>query len=69
MDLDLASSFRLDERVAVVLGGTGVLGGRMAEALAAAGARTVVVGREREKGTAVAERLSAQGHNVSVRGL
>ena len=65
MDLDLASSFRLDDRVAVVLGGTGVLGSRMAEALAAAGARTVVVGREPEKGTAVAERLSAQGHNVS----
>jgi NAD(P)-dependent dehydrogenase (short-subunit alcohol dehydrogenase family) len=35
---DLPSSFRLDGRVAVVVGGTGALGGRMAQALAGAGA-------------------------------
>ena len=43
MDL---SSFRLDDRVAVVIGGTGVLCGRMATTLAMAGARTVIVGRD-----------------------
>jgi NAD(P)-dependent dehydrogenase (short-subunit alcohol dehydrogenase family) len=33
---DLASSFRLDGRVAVVIGGSRALGSRMTEALAAA---------------------------------
>src|SRR5438270_13481234 len=42
--------FNLDQEVAVVLGGTGVLGGAMAEALAAAGARVAVVGRSEERG-------------------
>jgi NAD(P)-dependent dehydrogenase (short-subunit alcohol dehydrogenase family) len=46
---DLPSSFRLDGRVAVVVGGTGALCGRMAQALAEAGARTVIVGRDPAK--------------------
>ena len=50
--LDLPSSFRLDGRVAVVIGGTGVLCGRMAGALSDAGARTVIVGRDRAKADA-----------------
>ena len=53
----------------MVLGGTGVLGSRMAEAIAGAGARTVVVGRAPEKGAAVAERLGAQGRRRDVRSL
>jgi NAD(P)-dependent dehydrogenase (short-subunit alcohol dehydrogenase family) len=61
---ELPASFALDGRVAVVVGGTGALGGRMAAALAAAGARTVVVGRDRERGEAVAERLRADGGDV-----
>ena len=51
--LDLPSSFRLDGRVAVVIGGTGALGGRMAGALTDAGARTVIVGRDGAKAEAV----------------
>jgi NAD(P)-dependent dehydrogenase (short-subunit alcohol dehydrogenase family) len=48
--------FNLSGEVAVVLGGTGVLGGAMAEALAAAGSKVVVVGRNAERG---AERVKA----------
>src|SRR6185437_4987545 len=42
--------FNLDNETAIVIGGTGVLGGAMAEALAAAGARVAVVGRHEERG-------------------
>jgi NAD(P)-dependent dehydrogenase (short-subunit alcohol dehydrogenase family) len=42
--------FDLRNEVAVVLGGTGVLCGAMAEALAAFGARVAIVGRNEERG-------------------
>ena len=54
-------SFRLDGRVAVVIGGTGVLCGSMATTLAAAGARTVVVGRDAAKAEAVLAGMRADG--------
>lgn len=41
--------FALDGKVAVVIGGSGVLGGAMAEGLAKAGARVAVLGRTKEK--------------------
>jgi NAD(P)-dependent dehydrogenase (short-subunit alcohol dehydrogenase family) len=44
------SLFDLTGETAAVLGGTGVLGGAMAEALAAAGAKVAVVGRSEERG-------------------
>lgn len=44
------SIFQLDNDVAVVIGGTGVLGGAMADALGAAGARVAVLGRNPERG-------------------
>jgi NAD(P)-dependent dehydrogenase (short-subunit alcohol dehydrogenase family) len=59
-----AADFGLEGRVAVVIGGTGVLCGRMAGALAGAGARTVVVGRDVEKGRAAADVLRAEGGDV-----
>lgn len=42
--------FDLSNTVAVVIGGTGALGGAMAEALAAHGAKVAVVGRNAERG-------------------
>jgi NAD(P)-dependent dehydrogenase (short-subunit alcohol dehydrogenase family) len=51
--------FDLSGEVAVVLGGTGVLGGAMAEALAGAGARVAVAGRSEERGTACVRRIEA----------
>jgi len=46
----LAATFGLDDQVAVVIGGTGVLGGALCEGLALAGARVVVAGRSEERG-------------------
>ncbi len=42
--------FGLADQVAVVIGGTGVLGGALAEGLAQAGAKIVVAGRSHDKG-------------------
>jgi NAD(P)-dependent dehydrogenase (short-subunit alcohol dehydrogenase family) len=44
--------FRLDQDVAVVIGGTGELGGEMAQALGAFGAKVAVLGRSEERGRA-----------------
>ncbi len=57
---DLPSSFRLDGRVAVVIGGTGVLGGRMARALCESGARTVIVGRDPAKAEILLDELASE---------
>lgn len=46
----MTNLFDLSGEVATVLGGTGVLGGAMADALAAAGAKVAVVGRSEERG-------------------
>ena len=52
----LEQLFGLNGQVAVVIGGTGVLGGSLAEGLAQAGATVVVAGRDPEKG---AQRVAA----------
>lgn len=54
--------FSLSGKVAVVTGGTGVLGGAMARGLAQAGAKVAIVGRRREKAEeAVSEIVSSGG--------
>jgi len=59
--------FDLSEEVAVVIGATGVLGGGMASALASAGARVVVAGRNSRRGEArAAEILKAGGRALFI---
>jgi len=55
------SIFDLTGDTAVVLGGTGVLGGGMASALAAAGAAVAVVGRSAERGQERVRQIEAAG--------
>lgn len=53
--------FDLSHKVAVVTGGTGVLGSSMARGLAEAGAHVVVLGRRKEAGDLIASDLSKLG--------
>jgi NAD(P)-dependent dehydrogenase (short-subunit alcohol dehydrogenase family) len=55
------SLFDLKGEVVVVIGGTGVLGGALAEGLAAAGAAVAVVGRNAERGDARAKAIRDAG--------
>jgi NAD(P)-dependent dehydrogenase (short-subunit alcohol dehydrogenase family) len=57
----LTKMFGLDGQVAVVIGGTGVLGGALCEGLAQAGAALVVAGRSRERGQKRVEAIRALG--------
>jgi NAD(P)-dependent dehydrogenase (short-subunit alcohol dehydrogenase family) len=57
----LASMYSLDGQVAIVTGGTGVIGGAMVKALAMAGARVGVLGRNRERAERMASELEALG--------
>jgi NAD(P)-dependent dehydrogenase (short-subunit alcohol dehydrogenase family) len=59
--LSLMKLFDLSTDVAVVIGGTGVLGGGMAEALAMAGARVAILGRNAERGEGRVARIIDQG--------
>jgi NAD(P)-dependent dehydrogenase (short-subunit alcohol dehydrogenase family) len=65
----LDSLFTLEGKTAVVIGGTGVLCGEMAQALAGAGAEVVLAGRSAEKAAARLESIEAaegRGYFVSV---
>lgn len=57
----LEEMFSLGGRVAVVTGGTGVLGGAVAAGLVRAGARVGVLGRRQERAERAASRLAAGG--------
>jgi NAD(P)-dependent dehydrogenase (short-subunit alcohol dehydrogenase family) len=59
--LQMPKLFSLEGMVAIVTGGTGVLGGEMARGLAAAGARVGVLGRRAEKAGEVAEQIEMAG--------
>ena len=57
----LQEVFSVEGRVAVVTGGTGVLGGAMARGLARAGAKVGVLGRRKEKAEAAVQTIEADG--------
>src|SRR5687768_1306441 len=57
----LQQLFGLDGQVAVVIGGTGVLGGALAEGIAQAGAKVVVAGRSQERGAERVQNIVGRG--------
>jgi len=57
----LQSLFSLQGKVAIVTGGTGVLGGAMAHGLAAAGAKVAILGRRGGKADEVVAAIQANG--------
>jgi NAD(P)-dependent dehydrogenase (short-subunit alcohol dehydrogenase family) len=59
--VDLQSLFRVDNQIAIVTGGGGVLPGAMAKGLAQAGAKVVLLGRTMSKLEAVAAEISKAG--------
>src|SRR5207248_11626287 len=63
----LSELFSLEDRVAIVTGGTGVLGGAMARGLARAGAKVAVLGRRQAQAeTVAAEICNAGGEAIAV---
>ncbi|MGI9457525.1 MAG: SDR family oxidoreductase [Aeoliella sp.] len=61
----LEKLFSFKDQVAVVIGGTGVLCGGMAEGLAAAGAHVVIAGRSKERGNARVASIEKNGGKAS----
>ena len=57
--------FGLSGQVAVVVGGTGVLGGALCDGLAQAGATVVVAGRDTDRGEARASAITSLGGKAS----
>jgi NAD(P)-dependent dehydrogenase (short-subunit alcohol dehydrogenase family) len=62
----IQSLFSLQGQVAIVTGGTGVLGGAMARGLAHAGAQVGVLGRRRERAEQVVAEIEAAGGQALV---
>ena len=57
----LTNMFGLEGLSAVVVGGTGVLGGAFSDCLGAAGAHVIVAGRNAENGSAAVNRIKSAG--------
>lgn len=60
-DTLIAELFSLEDQVAIVTGGTGVLGGAMARGLARAGARVGILGRRKERADEVVAAIQDAG--------
>jgi NAD(P)-dependent dehydrogenase (short-subunit alcohol dehydrogenase family) len=61
----LQSMFGMEGQVAVVIGGTGTLGGALAEGLASAGAHVVVAGRNADRGRLRVESIERAGGSAT----
>ncbi len=61
----LQQLFGLDGQTAVVIGGTGVLGGALCDGLAKAGAHVVVAGRSEERGNHRVQEITDAGGSAS----
>lgn len=57
--------FDLSSEIAVVIGGTGALGGAMAQALGESGAHVVILGRNAERGNERVQQIVAAGGKAS----
>jgi NAD(P)-dependent dehydrogenase (short-subunit alcohol dehydrogenase family) len=57
----MSNLFDLSQEIAIVIGATGVLGGAIADGLAAAGARVAILGRNAERGQQRADAISKAG--------
>lgn len=57
----MTNLFDLSDEVAVVIGATGVLGGALAEGVAAAGAKVAVIGRNQERGESRVKAIKGAG--------
>jgi NAD(P)-dependent dehydrogenase (short-subunit alcohol dehydrogenase family) len=57
--------FNLNGNVAVVIGGTGVLGGALADGLALAGAKVAVLGRNEDRGRARVKAIRDKGREAT----
>ena len=57
----LNSLFSLENKVAVVTGGTGVLGSSMVKALASAGAKVAIIGRRKNVADDLAQKIQGEG--------
>lgn len=60
----MSNMFSLEGKVAVIIGGSGVLGGVFARALAGAGAKVCLVGRSPGKAQAAADSMRAEGYEA-----
>ena len=61
MDQGSAEKFSLSGKVVIVSGGTGILGGAFVKAIAAAGAKVVIIGRNEKVGDARAAEINSSG--------
>ena len=57
--------FDIQDKVVAITGGYGILGAQMAEYLAEQGAKVVILGRSKEKGEALAEKIRLAGNDAA----